>query len=102
MTFVKLPPINPIQHCNVCPPRPQTAPLDMLPHPGFGAASLSSEEGYYAGLGYGATVRDCEEVAARRPDHDWRLAIDGSLYSAVYQRQGEGKWVLVERGEGFA
>jgi hypothetical protein len=42
-----------------------------------------------------------EEIAKKVPDHDWRHHLDLPLRSAVYQRHDDGKWVLIERGEGF-
>lgn len=99
----KLPPIDPIQHCNICPPKPQTIPLDALAHPGFGAAYVEKHgENFSMSLDEDATVRDAEDFAAGDPDHDWRLTINAPLYAAVYQRQGDGEWVLVDRGKGFA
>ena len=43
-----------------------------------------------------------EDVAAGDPDHDWRLFVNGPLSDYTYQRQGEGEWVLVKQGQGFA
>lgn len=48
------------------------------------------------------TLREIEEAVADDPDHDWCLRIEGPLSGAVYQRQGCGQWVAVERLEGFA
>lgn len=48
------------------------------------------------------TGADAEKVAAADPDHDWRISKYAPLYDAVYQRHGEGQWVLIERGDGFA
>lgn len=101
----KLPAIESFTCCNVCGPKPQAIPLDAQPHPGFGEACLMRD-----GVGGGPdhlaredfTVQDCEDVAAADPDHDWRLVIRAPLYEAVYQRQGDSLWVLVERGDGFA
>jgi hypothetical protein len=47
-------------------------------------------------------VRDVERVAALDPNHDWRIYFEVPLYSAEYQRQGDGIWVLIRKGEGFA
>jgi hypothetical protein len=103
VTWTKLPAIDPIRHCNICPPRPRTIPLSALVHPGFGGAYIEKHgEDFDMALEMNATVRDAEDFAAGDPDHDWRLTIKAPLYTAVYQRQSEGEWVLVERGEGFA
>jgi hypothetical protein len=48
------------------------------------------------------TVADAEKLAAEDPEADWRISFHAPLYDAVYQRQGEGHWVLIESGEGFA
>ena len=48
------------------------------------------------------TGADAEKAAAADPDHDWRICKYAPLYEAEYQRHGEGQWVLIRRGEGFA
>jgi hypothetical protein len=48
------------------------------------------------------SFRGFEEIAKKDPDHDWRHNLDLPLRSADYQRHGDGKWILLERGEGFA
>lgn len=48
------------------------------------------------------TTREAEEAACKRPDADWRIVLNAPLWSAVYQRQGECRWVLISSGEGFA
>jgi hypothetical protein len=48
------------------------------------------------------TVGDVEKLAAADPDHDWRIYFYSPMYEAEYQRQGEGAWILVKKGEGFA
>lgn len=48
------------------------------------------------------TVQQVEELAAKDPDCDWRIFFFAPLYDAEYQRQGEGKWVLIKKGDGFA
>jgi len=47
------------------------------------------------------TMAQIEEEVCAVPG-DWRLHIDMALRSAVYQRQGKNKWVLVKTGNGFA
>jgi hypothetical protein len=47
-------------------------------------------------------VSDVEAQAAADPDHDWRIFFYAPLYEAEYQRQGDGIWVLVKKGLGFA
>lgn len=48
------------------------------------------------------TVAKVEALAAADPDHDWRIYFYAPMYSAEYQRQGEGAWVLVKKDMGFA
>lgn len=48
------------------------------------------------------TVQMVEDMAKADPDHDWRIYFFAPLYDAEYQRQGEGVWVLVRKGKGFA
>ncbi len=48
------------------------------------------------------TVADVEAQAAADPNRDWRIFFFAPMYEAEYQRQGEGLWVLVRKGEGFA
>lgn len=48
------------------------------------------------------TGADAEALAAKDPDHDWRINLFGPLGSAVYQRHDDAWWVLIEQGEGFA
>lgn len=48
------------------------------------------------------TLSYIERKAKLEPFCDWRAILNLPLRSAVYQRQGKSKWVLVERGNGFA
>lgn len=57
--------------------------------------SLMAEDDYW-------TVADAERLAVADPDHDWRIVLDGPIDGETYQRQGEGRWVLVESNDGFA
>lgn len=74
---------------------------------GFGSASVTKgseivydeqqveDENYW-------TCADAEKAALADPDHDWRILIVAPLYEATYQRHGEGRWMLIEKGQGFA
>jgi hypothetical protein len=43
------------------------------------------------------------EIRARlQPECDWQAVLDLPMRSAVYQRQGKNKWVLIKTGRGFA
>ncbi len=48
------------------------------------------------------TAQDAENEASKDPDNDWRIHLVAPLSESHYQRQGEGHWVLYEKGEGFA
>ena len=48
------------------------------------------------------TLSYIERMAKLEPECDWRANLNLPLRSAVYQRHGKSKWVLVERGQGFA
>jgi hypothetical protein len=98
--------------CLCCPPKAEVAPLDWDPDPGFGIVYLKrngehvtdymrhhGEEDDDASC---MTVQDFEDRAAGDADHDWRFEIHGPLGGVVYQRQGDARWVAVERLEGFA
>jgi hypothetical protein len=91
--------------CLNCPPVEVIAPMDMLIAVGFGTAEVRrgkklifeeqmSEEFH--------TLQEFEDMAKQDPDHPWTVLLDAPLRSRKYQRQGEGKWVLIESGQGFA
>lgn len=75
---------------------------------GFGDAHLSRDGKIVASETNGADWDDClsfkdaEKMAAKDPDHDWRIVLNGPLHGETYQRQGTGKWVCVESNQGFA
>lgn len=48
------------------------------------------------------TLMKFEKMARKEPNHDWRAVCQLPLRDAVYQRQGENRWVLIESGMGFA
>ena len=48
------------------------------------------------------TLSYIERMAKLEPECDWRANLNLPLRSAVYQRHGKSKWVLIERGQGFA
>lgn len=92
------------------PPIENSTPLAMGDHigVGFGYAGYSrdgmqlwceSRDDDYDSL---PTVADVEQIAAADPDHDWRITFRAPLYDAVFQRQGEGLWAMIEEGSGFA
>lgn len=94
------------QGCLNCPPVERLAPMDMIIAVGFGLAEVTrgkkvifrempNDEDYH-------TLAEFEEMAKADPNHDWRVTLDAPLRSREYQRQGEGRWVLIKSGQGFA
>lgn len=76
---------------------------------GFGSADVTKDgEHYYDGEGdwqhdkEPKTIGEIEKEAAEDPDHDWRICFLGPLHGETYQRQGDGKWVMIESNMGFA
>jgi len=47
-------------------------------------------------------LSEFEEMAKKDPDHDWRVLLVAPLREREYQRQGDGEWVLIASGRGFA
>jgi hypothetical protein len=128
MTYEKLPAIEGSTACLTCGcGSHNTLPMDAMLAVGFGSCNVTKddecvyskqEQDYLANkrrkgkrlfercqlVGWEAywEAKDAEEIAAKDPDHDWRISFYAPLYEAEYQRQGENHWVLVRKGEGFA
>ena len=51
---------------------------------------------------YPITAMMYERIAAKDPEHDWRIAFYGPMHEEEYQRQGPGCWVMIHSGPGFA
>lgn len=88
--------------CLHCGAHADVFPLDTCPHPGFGTWQITRDGEGFGGGDEVQALRPFEVAAAADPDHDWRLSIMGPLWEGEYQRHGEGQWVLVSQGEGFA
>lgn len=96
--------------CLCCPPKPDKAPMDWDPDPGFGIVKFKCDgETRESYMHHDSdteadfkTFQDFEDVAAGDPDHDWRLEIHGPMGGVTYQRHGEAEWYPVERFDGFA
>ena len=107
--WTKLPPIE-AHHggCLNCGPRPAQFPPDGVIAVGFGYAALHKDgKPVWSELNDVAddelmTGADAEALAAQDPDHDWRIVLHGPLSGRTYQRHEPGKWMLVEKNEGFA
>jgi len=111
LNWLKLEPLEfAPQACLTCPPRPIKVNMTYDPHPGFGGCYLKKDGEFHTDyfLDIESTEKDImyfqdfENIAAKDPDHDWRLEVHGPLYGCVYQRHGEKEWVMVEKLEGFA
>jgi hypothetical protein len=95
--------------CLCCGPRPEVLALDSNPHPGFGGLTLYRDGEFVQAPDISRDeeveaycVQDHEDIAAGDPDHDWRIRIDAPMWDGVFQRHSEGRWVLIEKGIGFA
>lgn len=108
MSFEKKPAIiGTFGGCLNCGPRPSFFPADGQIAVGFGMAALMKN---------GRTVwsedqmedqdpmtgAQAEEMAAKDPDHDWRIILEGPLSGRTYQRHGPNEWALIEQNQGFA
>lgn len=94
------------QGCLNCPPVQEIAPLDTLVAVGFGCAMVTcgekvvfmerpdSDDFHY--------LSEFEEMAKLDPNHSWQLTLEAPLRGRTYQRQGEGRWVLIDSNQGFA
>ena len=108
MTWEKLPSVDPGHNpCLHCPDPLPVLAMESIVAVGFGGAYLE-RDGRMALDGEDPkredylTVQECEDVAAKDPDHDWRIVKFGPLHGEVYQRQGEAQWICIERNKGFA
>ena len=106
--FEKLPAVEGSVACLTCGCGARSD-LDMERHiaVGFGSAGYSRDgESLWDEQGQEfddcPTVADVEKLAVADPERDWRIYFFAPLYEAEYQRQGDGVWVLVRKGMGFA
>lgn len=94
--------------CLNCGPLERILPLKAHLAVGFGMMAVTKngkivwEEKPNAEWEDAPTLRKFENLAAKDPDNNWRVEKDAPMYSAVWQRQGKAKWVLIKRGNGFA
>jgi hypothetical protein len=108
--WLKLPPLDGRRNpCACCPPIPARASMEDGIAVGFGTALVERDgevildgESRYSQTGECYTFADAEGLALQDPDHDWRVVLFGPLHGEVYQRQGAGEWLLVEKNQGFA
>lgn len=91
--------------CLNCGPRPDSLAMEDWIAVGFGDAALYCDGKRIIGeepSGECPTVKDAEEIAAKDPDHDWRIRLEAPLSDRTYQRHGPGEWNLIKQGMGFA
>lgn len=48
------------------------------------------------------TAQSIEDMAAKDPEHVWRIRFYAAFAGETYQRNKNGEWVLIESNEGFA
>lgn len=102
-----LPAVEAKTACITCGAGDDKSSWDFAIMVGFGSAGVSlNGKGIFDEQEYGDDdclyLSDVEAVAKTRPYDDWRIYMFAPLYEHEYQRQGDGKWVLVRVGEGFA
>lgn len=112
-SWVKLPFVGEMKGnpCLHCPDPKAELHAEAIIAVGFGDAHLErdgeilwDETTNGEGLDWGdmMTCARAESMAAKDPNHDWRIVLNGPLHGETYQRHGNGKWVCVEQNEGFA
>ena len=91
--------------CLHCGTKPTELPLTKLLAVGFGEVVVTKDRFHVwseGSEGGDKLLEEFEKLAQEDPDHDWRVSFDAPMYSATWQRQGHGKWMLVAKGDGFA
>lgn len=92
----------------ICPPPPQVNldPEQPVPHPGFGATVLYRNGAVIWESIHGEWFEDDDFRVKHLTDWcprgiDWKLHVYGPLSDQKYQLK-DGRWVLTEKGMGFA
>jgi hypothetical protein len=94
--------------CLNCGPRPSFFHRRMRIGVGFGYAALERDgktvwsEVHDTEWEKCMTGQKAENIAAKDPNHDWRIVLHGPLSGRVYQRHEKGKWALIQQDGGFA
>lgn len=88
-------------------PQPLALPLEAELSVGFGSCTVMKDETCLYQEQPGANddpprLQQFEDLAKADPDHDWQVNFHGAMSEETYQRHGDGLWVLVEKGIGFA
>ena len=106
-SWKKLPPIKKGElhiGCLNCSSAARVAPLEMLISVGYGSSDLMMDNicMWDENEGDELTVAEAEKMAAKNPDHDWRIHRYGAMHGETYQRHDKDLWVCVESNRGFA
>lgn len=97
--------------CLQCPDPPAELKPESIVAVGFGDAHLERDgeiiwdentDGRDLDWDEMMSCAKAEEMAAKDPDHDWRIVKNGPLHGETYQRHGKGRWVCIEQNQGFA
>lgn len=93
--------------CLNCGPTPIQLPLEAEIAVGFGSCTVQKGDVCLYQQDPGADedtpiLQKFEDLAKADPDHDWQVHFYGAMSEETYQRQGDGLWVLIEKGMGFA
>ena len=109
MKWKKEKPINGgFGRCLHCGYQYDIAPEEMLIAVGFGVATVTKNgkeiynENSIKNESNLWTLKEAEEEALKDEDNDWRIHLIAPLSERHYQRQDKNKWVLYEKGQGFA
>ncbi len=97
-----------ISGCLNCGYTEEKLPMRTRLYSGFGGWDIKKDGKHYFNedsnkeYDEAKTLSYIERRAKLEPECDWRANLNLPLRSATYQRHGKSKWVLVERGQGFA
>lgn len=107
-SFLLTPIAGGVSGCLNCGYTEDILPMKTKLYNGFGGWDITKNGEHYFSedvnkeYGEAKTLSYIERMAKLEPECDWRANLNLPLRSAVYQRHGKSKWVLVERGQGFA
>lgn len=96
-----------VANCLSGGPNPLILPLDTMIAIGLGDCWVMKDQDFV----YSVTswpdedapkLQKFEDQAKVDPDHDWKVCFSRAMSKEIYQRHGDGSWVLVEKGMGFA
>lgn len=89
--------------CLNCPPKTKTLSLQSLLAVGFGCVDVRvGKVSVWSGDEPQYTMRRVENLARKYSGLDWTVRFSAPLGDHTYQRQGEGAWILIREGQGFA